>query len=135
MTLMTAVCECSLPQIQAGGFKQPIVGEDHDWCTLQDRPRNQWALWPIMPWYYLIILVKAYCTCNTCSKQLSQSPTSARNDKGLRPPTLGDLKGWAAAMNTQSCMAKDEWGFSVPRKNLGSKVRSLRSDKQSRVEL
>ena len=43
--------------------------------------------------------------CTACSKQLRQF--SASDDKHLRPPTLDDLKGWAAAMNTQGCMAKD----------------------------
>ena len=52
--------------------------------------------------------------CDRCFKELRQPSSSG--DKLLRLPTLDDLKGWAAAMSTQGCMAKDEWDFSLPKK-------------------
>ena len=53
--------------------------------------------------------------CNKCSQQLRRVSTT--DNKVLRPPTLDDLKEWAAAMNMQGCMATDEWSFSLPTKS------------------
>ena len=48
--------------------------------------------------------------CDNCSYQLPRASTS----KDLRPPTLDDLKGWAAVMHSQDSKYMDERTFSLP---------------------